>query len=134
MTSGGTASKSFAVVGGGKTYTVTEASLPPSWSLQDLGCDDPNNGDDGTTIDLETKTATIAANASEQIVCTFTNAFAKLTPTVATDVHDAQHAVVTSAAIGSTVHDKATVSGSGGTPTGTVDFTVWLGKDRKSVV
>jgi uncharacterized repeat protein (TIGR01451 family) len=51
----------------------------------------------------------------------------KLTPTVTTDVHDAQHAVITQAAIGSTVHDKATVTGSAGAPTGTVDFTVWLG-------
>ena len=51
----------------------------------------------------------------------------KLTPTVRTDVHDAQHAVITSAAIGATVHDKAAVSGSGATPTGDVDFTVWLG-------
>ena len=126
-TSGGTASRTFAVVGRGALYTVTEASLPASWSLQDLECDDPDNGDEGTTVDLGTKTATMVVNASEQIVCTFTNAFTKLTPSVTTDVHDGQHAVITSAAIGSTVHDKATVSGSGPTPTGTVDFTVWLG-------
>ena len=30
-------------------------------------------------------------------------------------------------AIGSTVHDKATVSGAPTTPTGTVDFTVYMG-------
>src|SRR2546426_952508 len=46
-----------------------------------------------------------------------------LTPTVATEIHDASHAVVTSVPAGSTVHDKATVSGSFGTPTGTVTFT-----------
>ncbi|MGH3064748.1 MAG: DUF11 domain-containing protein, partial [Gaiellaceae bacterium] len=126
-TTGGTASRTFAVVGRGAQYTVTEASLPASWSLQNLACDDPDNGDDGTTVDLGTKTATITVNASEHVVCTFTNAFTRLTPTVTTDVHDAQHAVITSAAIGATVHDKATVSGSGPTPTGTVDFTVWLG-------
>jgi uncharacterized repeat protein (TIGR01451 family) len=126
-TSGGTARRSFAVIGGGKQYRVAESSLPPSWSLQDLVCSDPNNGDAGTSVDLETKTATIEVNASEQILCTFTNAFTKLTPNVTTDVHDAQHAVITSSAVGSTVHDKATVSGSGATPTGTVDFTVWLG-------
>src|SRR5947209_6327774 len=46
-----------------------------------------------------------------------------LTPTVATEIHDASHAVVASVPAGSTVHDKATVSGSVGTPTGTVTFT-----------
>src|SRR5437016_161835 len=46
-----------------------------------------------------------------------------LTPTVATEIHNASHAVVTSVPAGSTVHDKATVSGSFGTPTGTVTFT-----------
>src|SRR5207245_2835396 len=47
----------------------------------------------------------------------------ELTPTVATEIHDASHAVVTSVPAGSTVHDKATVSGAFGTPTGTVTFT-----------
>src|SRR3989475_265282 len=46
-----------------------------------------------------------------------------LTPTVATEIHNASHAVVTSVPAGSTVHDKATVSGAFGTPTGTVTFT-----------
>jgi hypothetical protein len=47
--------------------------------------------------------------------------------TTVTVVHNSAHQVVTSALIGSTVHDKVTVSGSAGTPTGTVDFKVWLG-------
>src|SRR5437868_14808803 len=40
-------------------------------------------------------------------------------------------AVITSAAIGSTVHDSATVTGTqaGGTPTGTVTFTVYSSPD-----
>src|SRR5438094_7741357 len=45
------------------------------------------------------------------------------TPTVATEIHNASHAVVTAVSAGTTVHDKATVSGSFGTPTGTVTFT-----------
>ena len=49
----------------------------------------------------------------------------QLTPSVATDIHDVSHAVVTSVDAGTTVHDKATVSGSFGTPTGTVDFTFY---------
>lgn len=47
----------------------------------------------------------------------------KLIPTVTTDIHDVTHTIVTSVVTGTTVHDKATVSGSGPTPTGTVDFT-----------
>src|SRR5207253_2878055 len=46
-------------------------------------------------------------------------------------IHNANHAVITSAAIGSTVHDSATVTGTqaGGTPTGTVTFTVYSSAD-----
>jgi len=51
----------------------------------------------------------------------------KVNSSTVTVVHNAAHQAITSALIGSTVHDKATVSGSAGTPTGTVDFTVWLG-------
>src|SRR5262249_58201580 len=41
-----------------------------------------------------------------------------------TDIHDASHNVITTASLGDTVHDSATVTGTGfGTPTGTVDFT-----------
>jgi hypothetical protein len=47
---------------------------------------------------------------------------AKATPTVATEIHDPNHSVVASVPVGTTVHDKATVSGSVGTPTGTVTF------------
>jgi len=50
----------------------------------------------------------------------------KLTPTVVTDVHNAD-GVVTSVPIGSTVHDVATVSGTQGTPTGSVTFTLFSG-------
>ena len=53
----------------------------------------------------------------------------KLGSNTTTDVHDAAHAVITSAPIGSTVHDKATVTGTaaGGTPTGTVTFALYMG-------
>src|SRR2546421_261757 len=46
-----------------------------------------------------------------------------------TVIHDADHNVILSAPIGSTVHDKATVTGTaaGGIPTGDVTFTVYLG-------
>jgi hypothetical protein len=58
----------------------------------------------------------------------------QLTPTVTTDIHSGPGAndtasanPITNAQPGDTVHDKATVTGSGATPTGTVTFTVYLG-------
>jgi hypothetical protein len=51
----------------------------------------------------------------------------KLTPTVDTLMKNAAGATVSSAPIGSTVHDVATVSGSQGTPTGSVTFTLYSG-------
>src|SRR5207245_2306583 len=46
-----------------------------------------------------------------------------LTPTALTEIHNASHNVVVAVPAGSTVNEKATVSGSFGTPTGTVTFT-----------
>src|SRR2546426_834211 len=45
-----------------------------------------------------------------------------MTPTVATEIHNGSHAVVPSVPEGSTVHDKATLAGAFGTPSGTVKF------------
>src|SRR5262249_54419843 len=46
-----------------------------------------------------------------------------------TDIHNAAHQVITSAALGSTVHDSASVSGSPFTPTGGVRFTFFTSND-----
>src|SRR5437016_3309154 len=51
--------------------------------------------------------------------------------TALTEIHDASHTPVVTVPAGTTVHDKATVSGSFGTPTGTVTFTFFTA-DRKS--
>jgi uncharacterized repeat protein (TIGR01451 family) len=55
----------------------------------------------------------------------------KLDSSVVTTIHNAAHAAVTSAAIGSVVHDLATVTGTqaGGTPTGSVTFSWYSSKD-----
>src|SRR5207244_3225890 len=45
------------------------------------------------------------------------------TPTALTEIHNASHNVVVAVPAGTTVHDKAKVRGSFGTPTGTVTFT-----------
>jgi hypothetical protein len=46
----------------------------------------------------------------------------KFNSTTGTEIHNPNHGIVTSVPVGTMVHDKATVSGSGPTPTGTVDF------------
>jgi hypothetical protein len=48
---------------------------------------------------------------------------AQLTPNVGSEIHDALHHPVTSVPAGTSVHDKATVSGGFGSPTGSVSFT-----------
>jgi hypothetical protein len=53
----------------------------------------------------------------------------KLTPTITTDVHNASHSIITNTSVtqGTVIHDKATVTGSGGgpVPTGSVVFTLY---------
>lgn len=50
----------------------------------------------------------------------------KANSSTVTEIHNAAEGVVTSVALGTTVHDKATVSGTSfGTPTGTVDFSFY---------
>jgi hypothetical protein len=46
----------------------------------------------------------------------------KLDSSTATVIHDADHEVVTTVPVLTVVHDLATVTGSGPTPTGTVTF------------
>ena len=47
-------------------------------------------------------------------------------PTVTTDIHNGSHAIITSAPVGSQVHDRVVVaSSSGPIPTGTVDFNLY---------
>jgi hypothetical protein len=51
------------------SYSVTQ-NIPVGFSLTGLLCVDPDNG---TTINLATRTATIDVDAGETIVCTYTN-------------------------------------------------------------
>jgi hypothetical protein len=48
---------------------VTEM-LPSGWALESLVCTDPDNG---TTVNLGTRRATIDLDAGETVTCTFTN-------------------------------------------------------------
>ncbi|HXF05918.1 MAG TPA: hypothetical protein VNM72_10955 [Blastocatellia bacterium] len=51
------------------SYTVTEGAVP-GWALTNLVCTDPDNV---TTVDLNTRTATIDLDAGETVKRTFTN-------------------------------------------------------------
>src|SRR6185437_7620926 len=53
----------------------------------------------------------------------------KMPANAVTTIHDANHNAITSAAIGASVHDSATVTGSQGVPTGTVSFSWFASKD-----
>jgi hypothetical protein len=67
-TSGGDGSRTFSNISAG-TKTVTE-TLPSGWTLTGLVCTDPDNG---TTVNLSARRATIDLDAGETITCTFTN-------------------------------------------------------------
>jgi hypothetical protein len=55
----------------------------------------------------------------------------KANSSTATTIHNATHSAVTSVALGTTVHDSATVSGTSfGTPTGSVTFTFFTASDQ----
>jgi uncharacterized repeat protein (TIGR01451 family) len=62
-------SKTFLEVPVG-TYTVTEDDPTPAFDLTGLTCVDP---DDGSSVNLGTRTATIDLDSSETVECTFTN-------------------------------------------------------------
>lgn len=57
---------------------------------------------------------------------------AKATPAVNTTIYTAINQPVTSVVSGTVVHDNAVVSGSAGTPTGTVDFTLYKNRTNCS--
>jgi len=68
-TSGGSGSQSFPDIAAG-SYTVTEAALPAGWEFTGLQCVDEDNG---TTVDLATRTANIDLDSGETVTCTYTN-------------------------------------------------------------
>ena len=94
---GGTADFSDPNVG---TWPVTATGLTLS-------------GADAANYQLSTTTATTSA------------AITRATPTINSAIHDAGDAVITSAALGETIHYSAVVSGPGETPTGSVTFKVF---------
>lgn len=84
----------------------------------------PLAGDGGSAFDCEDDRFFIIHDVNKDHVSVVTPSN-QVNPTVTTEIHNSTHAVVTTVAANTAVHDKATVSGSAGTPTGTVDFTYY---------
>ena len=117
--------------------TVTEGSLPTGWALTNVNCSitTPSGTQLGTVTpdgDGDGRTATFDLEEANAATCTFTNQFTKANTTTSTAIHaDGDHATpITSVPLGSTVHDSATVSGTGfGSPTGDVTFSWYATND-----
>jgi len=99
---------------------LTQASVT-GWTLTSVSCTTPGGGITFTPI---TNGINYTPQNNKNVTCIFTNTKTqtKTNSTVATAIHNTFHSIVTSVSYGTTVHDSATVSGSAGTPTGTVTF------------
>jgi uncharacterized repeat protein (TIGR01451 family) len=114
-------------------YSVSEVNLALGWTNTDLKCtaEGPNTSVQKSG-EATGRTASITLGLAGNVDCKFTNTFVKQNPSVTTDIHNTDHQTITSAPIGSPVHDQATVSGVQGfaTPTGDVNFTVYTGNTQ----
>ena len=93
------------------TYSVSEGAVA-GWAQTSASCSD------------QSPINAVIVSPGETVTCTFTNT--KLSSNVVTELHKADESVVANNAsvpLGTTMHDKATVSANVGTPTGTVSFT-----------
>lgn len=101
------------------SYSVTENLTPAQttagWTLKDLSC---TSSGPGTSTNISGSTANITLGLGGSVICTYTNHI-KLDPTITTTLS------ATSAAVGSTVHDSATLSGASSDAGGTVTYTVY---------
>jgi uncharacterized repeat protein (TIGR01451 family) len=121
----------------GSSRTITEGALPTGWALTNVHCSiaTPSGTKLGTVTpdgDGAGPTATFDLEEGNAATCTFTNQFTKGNTETSTAIHTGEdHATsVTSVPLGSTVHDSATVSGTGfGAPTGQVTFAWYATND-----
>jgi Big-like domain-containing protein len=121
----------------GGSRTVTEGALPTGWALTNINCSitTPSGTKLGTVTpdgDGAGPTATFDLEEANAATCTFTNQFTKGNTTTGTAIHvNGDHTTaVTAVPLGSTVHDSATVSGTGfGAPTGDVTFSWYATND-----
>ena len=110
-------SKSFTPLNAG-SYSVTEnltaSQITAGWTLKSLTC----TAQGSSTTSTSGSTANITLALGDTVDCYYTNHL-KLSPTISTLLS------ATSVAIGSTVHDSATLAGATSNAGGTVTYTVY---------
>jgi hypothetical protein len=111
-------SRTFDALGSG-SYSVTEnltgAQTTAGWTFKSLVC---TSAGSGTSTSASGTTASITLGNGGTVDCTYTNHINK-SPTISTLLS------ATSVAVGSTVHDSATLSGATSNAGGTVTYTVY---------
>jgi hypothetical protein len=123
--------------------TVTPSNATGTVSFQlysDASCEVTNGAPQVVALSGGTaETSAVAANSAMSYRATYSGdtnfnssvgdceplTVNKLTSTVSTAIHNSAHGTITSANPGDTVHDSASVTGSGPTPTGNVTFDYW---------
>jgi hypothetical protein len=98
-------------------YSVTESTVPSSWTLRLLTCTTTGSGTSAST-NLATATVSITMAPGGNVDCTYTN-HTKLSPTIATTLSES------TGSIGDSVHDSATLTGATSNAGGTVTYTVY---------
>ena len=112
LSNGGT--RSYSAVPAG-SYSVTEATIPSDWTFVSVVCTVQGSG---TSTSTSSTTVNITLGPGGNVDCTYTN-HTKLSPTISTTLS------ATSVAIGTAVHDSATLSGATAGAGGTVTYTVY---------
>ena len=111
LSNGGT--QSFPMVNPG-SYSISE-SAQSGWTLAGLSCTSSGSGTSATTSG---STVSVTMGVAGSVDCTYTNHTRK-SPSITTTLSD------TSAPVGSSVHDSATLAGATSDAGGTVTYTVY---------
>jgi hypothetical protein len=123
-TTGGLSPSTFSLSNGGSrtyvdvnsgSYSVTESAPPAGWTFDSLVC---TASGAGTSVSTTGPTANITMAGDGLVDCTYTNK-TKVSPTITTLLS------TTSAPVGSSVHDSATLSGATANAGGTATYTVY---------
>lgn len=112
LSNGGT--RTYSAVPAG-SYSVTESTLPSDWTFVSLVC---TKDGAGTSTSVSGTTVNITLGAGGNVDCIYTN-HTKLSPSISTTLS------ASSVAIGTAVHDSATLSGATAGAGGTVTYTVY---------
>jgi hypothetical protein len=112
LSNGGTRTYDSVVAG---SYSVTESTIPASWTFKSLVCTATGSGSSVTTNGA---TASMTVAPSGLIDCTYTN-HTNVSPTITTTLS------ASTVTIGIPVHDSATLTGATADAGGTVTYTAY---------